>query len=49
MPFKQLFIEFHHHALENYSIEDTNDAVIDMQGKGFKSFTLDNHNFLFYK
>lgn len=48
-PFKQIFIEFHHHAFDNYSKEDTNNAVSEMQKKGFQSFTLDNHNYLFYK
>ena len=48
-PFEQIFIEFHHHAVDNYSKKDTINAVSIMHDKGFQSYTLDNHNYLFYK
>ncbi len=47
--FDQIFVEFHHHAVDKYSLNDTRIAVKSLEEKGFKSFTLDGHNFLFYK
>jgi FkbM family methyltransferase len=47
-PFKQIFIEFHHHCT-NYSDQETNMVVQHISSKGFKVFTLDHHNYLFCK
>lgn len=46
--FPQIFIEFHHHAVSNYTYEDTQRIVTKMQAFGYQSFSLDNHNYLFY-
>ncbi len=48
VAYDQLFIEFHHHAT-NYSQKDTVDCVKKMKSLGFENFTLDNHDFLFYR
>ncbi len=45
----QIFIEFHHHAVSNYSNKDTNFLVRKLMQFGYNSFTYDNHNFLFYR
>lgn len=47
--YNQIFIEFHHHALPQYSKADTIKMVRKIESLGFKSFTLDNHDFLFYR
>lgn len=47
LPFKQIFIEFHHHAVERYTYSDTLRAVENICSFGFKSYSLDNHNYLF--
>ncbi len=47
--FNQIFIEFHHHCIDKYKISDTKLLVKKIVSMGFKSFTLDNHNYLFYK
>ena len=46
--FKQIFIEFHHHCT-NHSIQETKLIVQNICRKGFKVFTLDYNNYLFYK
>lgn len=48
-PFDQIFVEFHHHAIEKYSKSDTAEIVSNLSGKGFNSYTLDDHNYLFYR
>ena len=47
-PFNQIFIEFHHHCT-NHSTQETRLLVQNICSKGFKFFTLDHHNYLFYK
>ncbi|MBY0533697.1 MAG: FkbM family methyltransferase [Rickettsiaceae bacterium] len=47
--YKQIFVEFHHHAIDMYSFNDTIKCVDKMKSFGFENFTLDNHNYLFYK
>lgn len=47
--YNQIFIEFHHHALPQYSQKDTLDRVKKIESLGFKSFSVDNHDFLFYR
>jgi len=49
LPFKQIFIEFHHLAVTGLSKKDTYRIVKRIQSFGFKSFTLDRVNYLFYK
>ena len=46
---KQLFVEFHHHCLPQYKIDDTCRVVAQLEAKGFEAFSLDGHNFLFYR
>ena len=45
----QLFLEFHHHCIPDYSPEDTKNSVKKIESFGFKSFTYDKHNYLFLK
>lgn len=45
----QIFIEFHHHAVPDYNISDTQSMVEKIENAGFNSFTFDNHNYLFYQ
>lgn len=47
-PFKQLFVEFHHHCT-NHSVDETRALVDRIRKLGFDSFTLDEHNYLFYR
>lgn len=49
IPFKQIFIEFHHHAIESYTYEDTLNVVTKFQNFGYHYFSIDNHNFLFFR
>lgn len=48
-PFDQIFIEFHHHAVLNYSKKDTKSIVDRIKKIGFKSFSIDEHNYLFWR
>lgn len=48
-PFKQLFIEFHHHAVSHFTVADTRRLVHRICGFGFHSFSVDDHNYLFYR
>tara|TARA_B100001059_G_scaffold77903_1_gene75680 strand:- start:21979 stop:22683 length:705 start_codon:yes stop_codon:yes gene_type:complete len=45
----QLFVEFHHHCIPEYNQVDTFSCVKRIESLGFKSFTYDNHNYLFFK
>jgi len=47
-PFKQIFIEFHHHCTD-HTINETNRIVQRIRNNGFAVYTLDYHNYLFYK
>lgn len=47
IPFEQVFVEFHHHAVERYTETDTRKAVEKICGFGFESYSLDDHNYLF--
>lgn len=49
LPFKQMFVEFHHHAIESKDESDTKRIVDRLEGIGLKSFSLDNHNYLFFR
>lgn len=46
--YQQIFIEFHDHCVPQYTVKDTLKCVNKMESLGFNSFTLDNHNYLFY-
>lgn len=46
---EQLFVEFHHHCIDSYDIHDTERLVKQIEKLGFKSFTMDRHNYLFYR
>jgi FkbM family methyltransferase len=48
-PVNQLFIEFHHHAFRRIHRSDTRKAVSVIKSLGFKAFTLDSNNYLFYR
>lgn len=47
--FKQIFVEFHHYCIERYSVRDTKSIVQSVCKKGFRSFTLDDYSYLFYR
>jgi FkbM family methyltransferase len=49
LPFKQIFVEFHHHAVSRYGVEDTRRLVSRIAGFGFSAFSLDDHNYLFQR
>src|SRR5207237_1029470 len=44
----QLFVEFHHHCTD-HTIHETESLVRRIASKGFHVFTLDRHNYLFYR
>jgi FkbM family methyltransferase len=48
-PFRQLFVEFHHHAVSHVNPADTRRLVDRVSGFGFRAFSVDDHNFLFYR
>ena len=48
-PFKQIFVEFHHHTVGDYSPRDTRSIVQSICEKGYCSFTLDDLNYLFFQ
>jgi len=45
----QLFIEFHHHCIDDKTIQDTNKLVEKISAFGYRSFTIDGANYLFFK
>lgn len=45
----QVFVEFHHHCIDSHDFNDTKRMVDKIKTFGFKSFTMDMHNFLFYR
>ena len=45
---RQLFVEFHHHCIEQYEIADTLARVDKINQAGMESITIDDHNYLFY-
>lgn len=47
--YQQIFVEFHHHCVPGYTQKETLECVKKVVSHGFKHYTLDNHNFLFYK
>lgn len=49
LPFGQIFVEFHHHAVQRYCEADTICLVNKICGFGFRVFSLDDHNYLFVR
>ena len=47
LPFDQIFVEFHHHAITHFDKADTQRIVDRMASFGFSSFSLDDDNYLF--
>jgi FkbM family methyltransferase len=48
-PVRQLFVEFHHHAISHLREADSRSLVRRISGFGFRTFSLDDHNYLFYR
>ena len=48
-PFRQIFIEFHHHAVRRYSQVDTRRLVDRLCGFGYTTYSFDDHNYLFVR
>ena len=48
-PFKQVFVEFHHHAVSRFGEADTQRIVRRLSSFGLNAFSLDDHNYLFYR
>ena len=48
-PFKQVFVEFHHHAVSHFREADTRRIVDRIASFGYNDFSLDDHNYLFYR
>ncbi len=48
LPFAQIFLECHHHCTP-HTFQETTELVDRVCGLGFAVFTLDRHNFLFYR
>ena len=48
-PFRQLFVEFHHHAVRHAGEADTRRLVKRVADFGFRTFSVDDHNYLFYR
>jgi FkbM family methyltransferase len=48
-PFRQLFVEFHHHAVSHFREADTRRIVKRVADFGFRTFSVDDHNYLFYR
>jgi FkbM family methyltransferase len=48
-PFQQMFIEFHDQVVDRYSVADTRQAIKTICSHGFRAFSLDDRNFLFYR
>lgn len=47
--FKQIFIEFHHHAVPQFTMQHTQMIVDAIKAEGFSAFSFDDHNYLFYR
>ncbi|NNF04376.1 MAG: FkbM family methyltransferase [Rhodothermales bacterium] len=46
-PFRQVFIEFHHHIIDHRSTADTRELVSRLKSFGLEPYSLDEHNYLF--
>lgn len=45
----QLIIEFHHHCIKNISFKKTKECIALLKKFGFRHYTTDNINFLFFR
>lgn len=48
-PVRQLFVEFHHHAVSHFNEADTRRLVERVSACGYRTFSVDDHNYLFYR
>lgn len=48
-PFRQVFVEFHHHAVSRFRESDTRRIVGRLSDLGFNAISVDDHNYLFYR
>ena len=48
-PFKQVFVEFHHHAVSRFQEADSLRIVRRITEFGFNAISVDDHNYLFYR
>jgi FkbM family methyltransferase len=48
-PFRQMFVEFHHHAVDHFGEAETRRIVERISSFGFRAFSIDDHNYLFYR
>lgn len=48
-PFRQVFVEFHHHAVSRFQEADTRRIVRRITDLGFNAISVDDHNYLFYR
>lgn len=48
-PFKQVFVEFHHHAVSRFQRADSLRIVRRITDFGFSAISVDDHNYLFYR
>ena len=46
---KQIFIQIYHHYVQRYRHQDNKKVVQKMTDYGYKFFSLDDHNYLFYR
>ena len=46
---RQLFVEFHHHAVSHVREADSRSLVRRISGFGFRAVSLDDYNYLFYR
>jgi len=46
---QQFVVEFHHHCIDKYSVIDNIKAIRKMESFGFKFYSKDGINYLFYK
>lgn len=47
--FGQIFVEFHHHCMPQYTPQDTLAIARKMEQFGFSAFSYDDHNYLFFR
>jgi len=45
----QLIVEFHHHCIDGFSFQDTLNCVNILKNYGFKSYSIDKINYLFFR
>ncbi len=48
LPFNQIFVEFHHHCIDEFSEADSKERVDRLHSFGLEYASVDDHNYLFY-